>query len=62
LRRPAPRAVEGDRDGDRPSQWLSDLTHRESPWLDARKGLGPGERGSQVISHASLAEYYGSLI
>jgi len=48
--------------GDRPSQWLGDLTHREAPWLDARKGLGPGERGSQVISHASMAEYYGSLI
>lgn len=48
--------------GDRPSQWLSDLTHRESPWLDARQGLGPGERGSQLISHASMAEYYGGLI
>jgi uncharacterized phage-associated protein len=48
--------------GDRTSQWLSDLTHREAPWLDARRGLGPGERGSHVISHASMAEYYGSLI
>ena len=48
--------------GDKPSQWLSDLTHREAPWLDARRGLGPGERGSQEISHASMAEYYGSLI
>ena len=48
--------------GDRPSQWLSDLTHREAPWVEARAGLGPGERGSRVISHASMAEYYGSLI
>ena len=48
--------------GDRPSQWLSDLTHREAPWLEARQGLSPGERGCQVISHASMAEYYGSLI
>ena len=48
--------------GNRPSQWLSDLTHREAPWVEAREGLGPGERGSQVISHASMAEYYGSLI
>lgn len=47
--------------GDKSSQWLSDLTHREEPWLEARKGLGPGERGSQAISHASMAEYYGSL-
>lgn len=48
--------------GDRSSQWLSDLTHREAPWAEARKGLGPGERGSQVISHASMAEYYASLL
>ena len=47
--------------GPRPSQWLSDLTHSEAPWLKARKGLDPGERGSRRISPASLAEYYGSL-
>src|SRR5262249_33428533 len=29
--------------GQRPSQWLSDLTHREEPWLSARKGLAPLE-------------------
>jgi uncharacterized phage-associated protein len=47
--------------GDKTSQWLSDLTHRERPWLDARVGLLPGERGEAVISLASMAEYYGSL-
>ena len=47
--------------GDKPSQWLSDLTHREDPWLDARRGLSPGERGFQEISHAAMAEYYASL-
>lgn len=47
--------------GDRTSQWLSDLTHQEEPWLHARKGLGPGDRGSQEISHASMAEYYEGL-
>src|SRR6266852_3993826 len=25
--------------GDKPSQWLSDLTHQEAPWLNARKGI-----------------------
>ncbi|HCU23589.1 MAG TPA: hypothetical protein DF383_01120, partial [Deltaproteobacteria bacterium] len=25
--------------GNKSSQWLSDLTHQEQPWLDARKGL-----------------------
>lgn len=44
--------------GDKPSQWLSDLTHREAPWLDARKGLPPGSPGSAVITHAAMAEYY----
>lgn len=47
--------------GPKPSQWLSDLTHAEAPWLEARKGLAPGERGNREITHASLAEYYGSL-
>lgn len=47
--------------GDKRSQWLSDLTHQENPWKDARIGLAPGERGSKVITHAAMAEYYGSL-
>ena len=47
--------------GDRTSQWLSDLTHREDPWLEARSGLAEGERGSTEITHAAMAEYYGSL-
>ena len=44
--------------GDKTSQWLSDLTHREAPWLEARKGLDPGDPGRRVITHASMAEYY----
>jgi len=47
--------------GDKPTQWLSDLTHMEKPWQQARKGLGPGDNGSQKITHASMAEYYGGL-
>ncbi len=48
--------------GPKNSQWLSELTHRESPWLDARGDLAPGERGNSVISHAAMAEYYSSLV
>lgn len=44
--------------GDKSSQWLSDLTHREAPWLQARKGLDPGDPGKREITHASMAEYY----
>ncbi len=47
--------------GHKTSQWLSDLTHREHPWLDARAGLRQGERGSKEITPAAMAEYYGSL-
>ena len=47
--------------GDKSGQYLSDLTHAEPPWRDAREGLDDGERGNEVISKAVMAEYYGSL-
>jgi uncharacterized phage-associated protein len=47
--------------GDRSAQWLSDLTHSERPWRDARKGMDDGERGNREITLASLEEYYSSL-
>lgn len=47
--------------GDKTSQWLSDLTHQETPWREARKGLLPGAPSNSVITRASMAEYYGSL-
>lgn len=47
--------------GDKSAQWLSELTHIERPWLDARKGVAVGVRSNQEISLASMAEYYGSL-
>ena len=47
--------------GDKSSQWLSDLTHQESPWLEARRGLAPGQPGNCEITTASMAEYYSSL-
>lgn len=47
--------------GDRTSQWLSDLTHQEEPWISARKGLAATQRGNQEITLAAMAEYYSSL-
>ena len=47
--------------GDKTPQWLSELTHSERPWAGARAGLAPGERGNSEITHAAMAEYYGSL-
>jgi uncharacterized phage-associated protein len=47
--------------GAKSSQWLSDLTHLEDPWRNARKGLDSKERGHQEITWAAMAEYYESL-
>lgn len=47
--------------GKKSAHWLSELSHREAPWRDARRGLAAGERGSAPISRASMAEYYGGL-
>lgn len=47
--------------GDKSAQWLTDLIVQEEPWRLARVGLSRGERGTQVISKASMCEYYGSL-
>lgn len=47
--------------GPKPSQWLSDLTHQEAPWRDARVGIPAGARDTTEITHAAMAEYYGSL-
>jgi uncharacterized phage-associated protein len=48
--------------GNRDAQWLSDLTHQEDPWRNARRGLAPGEPSSREIKHAELAEYYMGLV
>ncbi|HMD71611.1 MAG TPA: type II toxin-antitoxin system antitoxin SocA domain-containing protein [Bryobacteraceae bacterium] len=47
--------------GSRSSQWLSDLTHMETPWIMARRGLAPAESGTQEITLSSMSEYYGGL-
>lgn len=47
--------------GSKDPQWLSNLTHLESPWKDARDGLMPGERGDNVITKEAIVEYYSSL-
>lgn len=41
---------------------LTQLTHRELPWTEARKGLAPGERGTSTISQETMRDYYAGLI
>jgi uncharacterized phage-associated protein len=47
--------------GKKSALWLSDLTHRERPWKEARRGLEDGVRSNRVITHASMSEYYSDL-
>ena len=37
---------------------LSQRTHAESPWLDARKGLAPSEPSATVITKQAMRNYY----
>lgn len=43
------------------AQWLSDLTHKESPWQNARTGVPSGVPCNHEITPALMAEYYGGL-
>lgn len=42
-------------------QQLSDLTHAESPWVDARAGLAPTDRATTTISLEGMQQYYDAL-
>jgi uncharacterized phage-associated protein len=39
---------------------LSEMTHREKPWKDARNGLASNVRSSSTIDPISAGEYYRS--
>lgn len=47
--------------GTQSAQWLSNLTHQEAPWLNARVGLEPGAPSENLIEKTSIHEYYSSL-
>lgn len=47
--------------GDKEPQWLSELTHKERPWREARTGIPAGEPSDRVISKDSMQQYYGGL-
>lgn len=50
--------VYGREDG----KWLSDLTHDEKPWKDARAGLPDGAPSDREIKNDVIEDYYKSLI
>lgn len=49
---------------DKSPQWLSDLTHSEGPWREARKRrhAAPGERCDEIITKEEMQSFYGGLI
>ncbi|MEU3287834.1 Panacea domain-containing protein [Streptomyces longwoodensis] len=48
--------------GGRPAHELSELTHRESPWRDARGQLPPGANSTAEITPTAMHEYYDGLV
>lgn len=47
--------------GEQNAQWLSQLTHMENPWNEARVGVPAGVGCERVITKESMAIYYGGL-
>ena len=47
--------------GKKSGHWLSELTHMEDPWRNARAGLPEGSRSNKRITHAAMSEYYSGL-
>ncbi|MEJ7639529.1 MAG: type II toxin-antitoxin system antitoxin SocA domain-containing protein, partial [Singulisphaera sp.] len=41
---------------------LREMTHRESPWVEARSGYQPKDRCSNEITHESMSAYFGFLM
>lgn len=50
-----------DHYGEKSAQWLSQLTHLEEPWKEARSNLPPMIASQNIISKESMAMYYGGL-
>lgn len=48
--------------GSKTGFFLSQLTHQEKPWKDARRGIAPGEPSDREITKAAMRDYYGSLV
>ena len=48
--------------GTKSAQWLSDATHAEDPWREARGPLREGARSEAAITPESMRRYYTSLL
>jgi len=50
--------VYGEYDG----KFLEELTHQESPWINARKGLAPNENSDVLISKKTMEKYFEKIL
>ena len=48
--------------GDWSADQLSRATHAERPWIEARDGLAPTERGTRAISLDTMQDYFSGLM
>lgn len=44
--------------GERDGKYLENKTHQESPWINARNGLGDKEHSKAIISKDDMLAYY----
>lgn len=47
--------------GNKAPQWLSDLTHQEFPWRNARGNTPVGEPSQNIITKESMQQFYSGL-
>lgn len=38
---------------------LESMTHKETPWIEARQGIAPMQSCSRIISEETMKDYYG---
>lgn len=48
--------------GDRTGRYLSEMTHQEAPWRDARGDLGPHESSSAIIDNEAIRSFYSGRV
>ena len=48
--------------GELSAKRLQDLSHSESPWLNARQNLDPAQKSTHPISHEEMQSYYANLV
>ena len=43
-------------------KYLEEQTHKESPWIEARKGYAPGEKCHEIITKESMKRFFKTVI